>query len=232
LGKLPWDGVFNFVTPIAKANKSRSLLGRSKSVVQAWRQPSVKNLNHYWLDRYREECLPLDSSTGVTTLDFPVQSDPASTAALYDAGIYLPDDILVKVDRASMANGLECRAPLLDHRIIEFSYSLPREFKLHKGISKKILRSVLARHVPTEIIERPKMGFSIPLSGWLRNELRPWAESLLDGLETDSGHIDKSILQRMWQEHISGKRDHTARLWGAFMLLDFLDPKNKISKGN
>ena len=133
----------------------------------------------------------------------------------------MPDDILVKVDRASMAHSLETRAPLLDHRIIEFALSLPIEYKLDKIASKKVLREVLYRHVPRQIIDRPKMGFSIPLGSWLRNELRPWAEGLLNDIPVDSEYFNKSLIDQFWKEHLSGSRDHSERLWGMLSLLGF-----------
>ena len=155
-------------------------------------------------------------------LNFPVLPDVAMTAGLWDAGTYLPDDILVKVDRAAMANGLETRAPLLDHRIVEFAYCLPPEFHLRHGAGKQVLRDVLYRHVPRQLVDRPKMGFSIPLAAWLRNELRPWVEELLARIPLDSEHFNKQMIDRLWREHLSGQRVHTEQLWGVLSLLGFL----------
>jgi asparagine synthase (glutamine-hydrolysing) len=145
----------------------------------------------------------------------------ATTVELWDAGTYLPDDILVKVDRAAMANSLETRAPLLDHRIIEFAYRLPLEYKLQRGVGKKVLREVLYRHVPKQLVDRPKMGFSIPLAAWLRNELRPWEENLLNQIPDDSEHFNKPMINLLWREHLSGQREHTEQLWGILSLLGF-----------
>jgi len=220
-GKLPWNAAFAALAPLAKNQRVGQLLRRSKSIVSAWRQSDAQALNRYWQDRYRQGSVPLTEQRGVQMLDFPILGDVASTAGLWDAGTYLPDDILVKVDRAAMANSLETRAPLLDHRIIEFAYRLPLEYKLHRGTGKKVLREVLYRHVPKQLVDRPKMGFSIPLAAWLRNELRPWAENLLNQIPNDSEHFNKPMIDRLWKEHLSGRRVHTEQLWGVLSLLGF-----------
>jgi asparagine synthase (glutamine-hydrolysing) len=120
-----------------------------------------------------------------------------------------------------MANSLETRAPLLDHRIIEFAYRLPLKYKLRQGIGKKILREVLYRYVPQKLVDRPKMGFSIPLADWLRTELRPWVENLLDQIPRDSEYFNRPMIDQMWKEHLSGQRLHTEQLWGVLSLLSF-----------
>ena len=222
LGKLPWNTAFAALSPMAKNQRVGSLLRRSKSLVNAWRQPNAQALNRYWMDRYRQGNVPLTEQRGVAMLDFPVRTDAATTAGLWDAGTYLPDDILVKVDRAAMANSLETRAPLLDHRIIEFAYRLPLEYKLQRGIGKKVLREVLYRHVPKQLVDRPKMGFSIPLAAWLGNELRPWAENLLEQIPQDSEHFNKPMIDQLWKDHLSGQRVHTEQLWGILSLLGFM----------
>ena len=121
-----------------------------------------------------------------------------------------------------MANSLETRAPLLDHRIIEFAYRLPLEYKLEKKIGKKVLREVLYRHVPKQLVDRPKMGFSIPLADWLTKELRPWAQDLLEHIPADSEQFNKSMINQLWKEHLSGQRLHTEQLWGVLSLLGFM----------
>ena len=218
LSKLPWNIAFTMLESMSSNQRVR----QAKSVVNAWRQPDAQALNRYWFDHYRNKQVPLTMQTGVALLNFPLQHDAASTAGLWDAGTYLPDDILVKVDRAAMANSLETRAPLLDHRIIEFAYRLPLEYKLEKKIGKKVLREVLYRHVPKQLVDRPKMGFSIPLAEWLTKELRPWAQDLLEHIPADSEQFNKSMINQLWKEHLSGQRLHTEQLWGVLSLLGFM----------
>ena len=132
---------------------------------------------------------------------------------------YLPDDILTKLDRASMAIALEARVPLLDHRLVEFAWRLPRRAKLRNGTSKWLLRQVLNRYVPAALVERPKMGFAIPLAEWLRGPLRDWAETLLDEQRLrETGLVNTGRVRALWKEHIDGRRNHQHLLWDILML--------------
>jgi asparagine synthase (glutamine-hydrolysing) len=135
-----------------------------------------------------------------------------------DSMTYLPDDILCKVDRAAMASSLETRVPFLDHRVVELAWKLPLGMKITNGEGKWLLRQVLYRHVPRELIERPKAGFGIPIGQWLRGSLRPWAENLLDQnrLNVES-YFNPEPIRKKWVEHLSGRRDHTASLWAVLM---------------
>lgn len=223
LGMLPWDLCFSVLQPLKETRLFGTMFRRGESVVGAWRQRNSGNLSRYWADRYRQYPVPLTLQQSAGMLEFPFWDDAASTAGLWDAGTYLPDDILVKIDRASMVNSLETRAPLLDHRIVEFSFSMPINYKIEKGIQKRILKEVLYRHVPKSIVDRPKMGFSIPIASWLRNELRPWAESLLDAIPVDSDRFDKKAITKLWNEHLCGFRDNTEKLWGIFSLIAFTE---------
>jgi asparagine synthase (glutamine-hydrolysing) len=127
---------------------------------------------------------------------------------------YLPDDILTKVDRASMAVGLEVRVPLLDHRVVEFAWRLPAPLRTDAGCSKWLLRQLLYKYVPAALFQRPKMGFGVPVGDWIRGPLRDWAEDLLTQrrLEED-GFFDAVSVRRVWHEHLTHKRNHHSRLW-------------------
>jgi len=149
---------------------------------------------------------------------FPIGSDFLRWAMLVDLASYLPDDLLAKLDRASMAVALEARVPFLDHRVIEFSLSLPPNLKLRKGERKWILREVLARYVPRDWFARPKMGFSVPIGAWLRGDLREWAESLLGSRTLEQhGYFETGTIRRYWEDHLQGKGNYQHALWSILM---------------
>lgn len=140
---------------------------------------------------------------------------------------YLPDDILVKLDRAAMAVSLETRAPFLDHRIIQFAWSLNPKLKIRNGEGKWILKRILQKYLPIELIEKPKMGFGVPIDFWLRGELKNWANDLLDESRLRSqGYFNSAKVKEMFTEHISGKKNWHHQLWTILMFQSWLD-KNK-----
>ena len=151
-------------------------------------------------------------------LDADGLDDPVRAMALANFTDYLPEDILAKVDRASMAVGLEVRTPLLDLRVVDFAWSLPTSFLLGHGGGKRILRDVLARHVPPALTERPKRGFGVPVDRWLRGPLRPWAEDLLaEPALRCQGLFDSGRISRVWHQHLAGWADHGELLWTLLM---------------
>lgn len=135
-----------------------------------------------------------------------------------DITTYLVDDILTKVDRASMAASLEARVPLLDHRVVEFAFTLPREMRVHNGQGKRILRDILARHVPRHMFERPKQGFGIPIGQWLSGPLAEWVEDLLSKAKlAEDGLIDPAPVRAAWEQHKSGQANNEVQLWTVLM---------------
>jgi len=196
-----------------KAQKFASLLAAEnpiavyRSLTSQWPQPGD---------------LVTDAHEPKSVIDDPVLAkrfpDLTGLFQYLDMATYLPDDILCKVDRASMAVALEVRCPLLDHRVIEYFWSLPRQY-LRQGNNRKILlKRILARYVPPALFERPKMGFAVPIKHWLRGPLRDWAEGLLaeDRLRREN-LLNARPIRRAWEDHLAGRADHEHRLWTILM---------------
>ena len=149
---------------------------------------------------------------------WPDLREPLQAMMYLDFAGYLPDDCLVKVDRASMAASLEVRCPLLDHRVVEFAWSLPLSYRVDDGGAKRVLKSVLERYLPRTLFERPKRGFGVPLGAWLRGPLRDWAETLLEQRRmAQEGYLQPAAVRGLWQQHLSGQRDCPELLWHLLM---------------
>jgi len=143
---------------------------------------------------------------------------------LLDTVTYLPDDILTKVDRTTMSVSLEARAPFLDHRLIEHAWKLPLDMKVRNGQGKWVLRQILYRHVPRELVERPKTGFAMPIADWLRGPLRDWVETLLDKNKIhEQGYLKYAPVKQKWDEHLSGQRNWQYDLWDVLMFQAWLE---------
>ncbi|WP_341201692.1 asparagine synthase (glutamine-hydrolyzing) [Planomicrobium okeanokoites] len=140
-----------------------------------------------------------------------------------DTKMYLPDDILVKLDRSSMANSLESRVPLLDYEIVEFAHNLPLKYKVKEKQSKWILKQVMYKYLPKELMDRPKKGFSVPIANWLRGPLKEWADDLLaEEKLIEQGYLDSQVIIKRWEEHKNGSRDWHAQLWSVLMFQSWL----------
>jgi asparagine synthase (glutamine-hydrolysing) len=171
----------------------------------------------------------VDSSVALGALTAPAALvEPVERMMFSDTVGYLPDDILVKVDRASMAVSLEVRVPMLDRRVVEFAWTLSPDQRLRGRVGKWCLRQLLERYVPTNLMDRPKMGFGLPLGAWLRGPLRGWATSLLDPRRVASeGYLSAEVVDRIWKSHLSGRRDQEHLLWSVLAFEAWLKAEQK-----
>lgn len=224
---LAWtiQGLSPLTAPFSGISKERISSERCHKLADLFRNSHSLEQLHRWLNQThwnRRAPLKWPTKEAESFLNdketWPEQIAGLTRLQYFDMKNFLPDDILVKVDRASMGVSLESRAPFLDHRIVEFAFSIPPELQQYQGKGKWLLRQVLYRHVPESLIERPKKGFSVPLAKWLRGPLRDWAESLLDQkLLEDGAFFHASAIRDYWNEHVSGKNDWSRQLWNVLM---------------
>lgn len=218
-----WDRIFS-VLPTARR---QSINGRRvHRLAQLMVSRSLAEMYVRLMSQWQpEEGLVLGVRGSVTDrLRWPGQGTPVEQMRRWDVGQYLPDDLLVKVDRAAMSASLESRAPLLDHRVVELAFALPERMLVRDGQGKWILRRVLDRYVPRELIERPKAGFAVPLSQWLRGPLRAWAQHLLDPARLKAqGQLDAGKITQLWQQHQSGSFDRSYYLWNVIAFQAWLE---------
>jgi asparagine synthase (glutamine-hydrolysing) len=220
-----WDSVTGLAAKGVPALRRHARIGdklhklAANVMPVATREAMYRSLVSHW---HEPASLVLGSSEPKTLLDEIALELPGTSSVeqmcLLDQVTYLPDDILVKVDRAAMAVSLETRVPLLDHRVVEFAWRLPMHQKIRGGSTKWLLRQMLYRHVPRELIERPKQGFAVPIDHWLRGPLREWAHGLLNPARLRAeGFFDAAMVERCWNEHQQGQRNWEHRLWGVLM---------------
>ena len=229
-----WDRVFGAVAsllperfrqraPGEKLHKIAAFLAKESPEEVYLTLASVWNGNSCPVLRAIEP--PTVLTSPVPRASFP---DPSQLMMYLDLITYLPDDVLVKVDRASMGVGLEVRVPFLDHRVVEFASRLPLRMKIRGVQGKWLLRQVLNRYVPRKLINRPKTGFSLPIHTWLRGEMREWAEELLDECRLRrEGIFDPIPIRKKWEEHLSGRRNNQYQLWSILMFQAWLDAQSR-----
>lgn len=219
-----WDAMYSKIEPVLPARLRRKMVGdQLYKLARVVGVPNANALHHQIVSIWKtpNQLVPDSDEPPSPLLDQALRcSIPNFTERMMylDLITYLPDDILVKVDRASMGVSLEARCPLLDHRVVEFAWRLPLKYKKRNGQGKWILRQVLNRYVPAPLVERPKMGFGVPIDAWLRGPLREWAENLLDGTRLkQEGFFNSALVRSVWAEHLSGSLNHQHRLWIVLM---------------
>lgn len=232
-----WNRLFHYLAPLLpRISKQKNPGGNVHTLAKYLAVDRPEMLYYDLVAHWRDSSsLVLDASEPPTILTDSQRWANLPTfieRLMYvDAVTYLPGDILTKVDRATMGVSLEGRIPLLDHRIVEFAWQLPLSMKVRKGQSKWLLRQLLYNYVPPKLVDRPKMGFGVPMAQWLRGPLREWAESLLDKKRlADQGLFHVEPIQKKWQEHLSGKRNWKYHLWDILMFQAWFD-NERLNEG-
>ncbi len=230
LSPLSWDRIFknlDFILP--SSYKVPNPGYKLQKFIELLEKNTPKGLYAAMVSNWKE---PADLVKDVTQIPDLIKggklwekiSDFKQQMMYMDTLSYLPDDILTKVDRASMGVGLEARVPMLDHRIVEFAWQIPMRINFKQGANKRILRKILYKYVPRNLVERPKMGFSIPIDEWLRGAMRDWAENLLSEERLlREGFLNPVPIRQKWNEHLSGKRNWQSSLWSVLMFQGWLE---------
>lgn len=236
LSPATWEALYRNLSWMLPAKyRNRNPGDRFHGLAKILRSTSPETLYLELVSHWKEpDSLVLGASEPPSTFI----SDPSGRAVLtdfvsrmmyLDTINYLPDDILVKVDRASMGVSLEVRVPFLDHRVVEFAWQLPLTMKARNGEGKLPLRRLLHRYVPKEMVNRPKMGFGVPVGEWLRGPLKDWAEALLTETRLrNEGYLDPGAVRRKWLEHLSGRRNWDYYLWDVLMFQAWLENQAKV----
>lgn len=219
-----WDATYAMIAPVLPRDRRHAQFG-DKLHKLAEIIDSASREEMYWrlVSQWKQPCQAIPGAIEPATLlsdrsAWPDLPDFAQQIMLLDTMTYLPDDILVKLDRASMAVSLESRVPFLDHNVVEFAWRLPMHQKVRAGKGKWILRQVLERYVPSDLFERPKMGFGVPIGDWLRGDLREWAEDLLSEHRLKQGGLFQTdVVRTLWEQHLRGDRNWQYQLWPVLM---------------
>jgi asparagine synthase (glutamine-hydrolysing) len=228
--KFDWNALFekhqSFVPDSVKQRDLTRVLQKLTSILTvSGREALYHVLLSYWTDPASVVLDAREKMTALTNKDGRANLKDFVHLMMYlDTVMYLPDDILVKVDRAAMGVSLESRVPLLDHRVIEFAWRLPLAMKVKGDTGKGPLRQLLHRYVPKKLVDRPKRGFSVPIHEWLRGPMRSWAEELLKGSRLrDEGYFSEEPIRQKWMQHLSGRHNWQAQLWGVLMFQGWLE---------
>ena len=202
----------------------RNLLGNLKlhPFLEGLKTKSVDEFYHFMIKQWKgHENIVIGSQRFINHHNFSLNND-IERMMLYDFLEYLPDDILVKVDRAAMSQSLETRVPLLDKSIIEFAWNLPIEYKQHKGVDKWLLKKLLSKYVPLELFDRKKMGFGVPLDTWLRGSLKDWASELLSINRLQEHRLfNSTVINKNWNDYLDGKHNKHSYLWTIIIFQDW-----------
>jgi len=225
-----WDHLYRMLTPIIPSHLQFNLpddkIRKFAEVLSVESSESMyRSLVSHW--KYPENIV-LGSKEPITVLTdnsmYADLSDFENKMMFQDMVSYLPDDVLTKVDRAAMSVSLETRVPMLDHRVVEFAWQLPLNMKIRNGEGKWLLKQLLYKYVPKKLIDRPKMGFGVPIDSWLRGPLRDWAESLLnENRLRHEGYLNPAPIRKKWEEHLSGKRNWQYHIWDVLMFQQWLE---------
>jgi asparagine synthase (glutamine-hydrolysing) len=212
-----WDGVLGCFPSLKNGAVNGRRIHRLAQLLstQSLGEMYIRLMSQWQLEDDVVLCMKKSSKT---SLSWPLNCSNLDAMRIWDIGQYLPDDLMVKVDRASMSVGLESRAPFLDHRLVELALTLPQRMLIRDGVGKWVLRQILDNYVPRKLVERPKAGFSIPIADWLRGPLRDWAGMYLEKSKlSEHGFFDVEKIMLLWDQHLSMKYDRSAYLWNVLM---------------
>ena len=239
LSPAAWDRLFSVLKPIIPYRLRQSLPGdKVHKLAEVMAVADAQSMYRGLVSNCKEPGQIVLSSSEPEVFSFHSEqytglNDLIHWMMYMDTLTYLPDDILVKVDRAAMGVSLESRIPFLDHRVVEFAWTLPLDMKVKSREGKWILRQVLYRYVPKEIIDRPKMGFGVPVDSWLRGPLKEWANDLLQSSRLISEcYLNPEPIQKKWHEHLQGRRNWQYYLWNVLMFQAWLENQQSLTSLN